>query len=206
MEFTAQSIIMTVFTGIVAGLSGYFGAYAKVKAEVRAATEGLRQTIENLRETTRAVEDEKARIMVESALESDLRKAVYALATATQSLVHSMCWLSWDAQVRHIVRADLSRMYDAEAHTLIPQIFGQMAVIKLLDSSLHARAYPFVEKLLGLDVAYGHAIALAESDVAAGTARLVELHGSALALGREAEQVIGSEVAIPRKCGGGLQS
>lgn len=198
MEFTATSILMALFTGVVAGISSYFASYGKVKAEVRAATEDLRQTIEILRETTRAAEVEKARIMVEATLASDLRKSVYALASASQSLVHSMCWISWDARARHVVRADLSRMYDAEVHKLMPEIFGQMAVIRLLDSNLHARAYSFVEKLTRLDVDFGNAIVLSETDVAAATERLKELHEFALELGEDAERVFGTEVAIPR--------
>lgn len=196
--YTEQSLIWTMISGIIAGLGGYLGSYIKVKAEVRAATDSLRQTIENLRETTRTVEIEKARILAESTLESDLRKAVYGLAATTQSLLHSMCWLSWSAQVRHLVKPDLSTLYDAEAHKLVPEIFGQMAVIKLLNKDLHARATPFVQRILALDVDYGNAIVIAETDGAAGTARFVELHDVALGLSREAEQVLGRDLAIPK--------
>jgi hypothetical protein len=48
MTFSLESIVFAIFTGIIAELASYFGSYSKVKAEVRAATEDLRQTIENL--------------------------------------------------------------------------------------------------------------------------------------------------------------
>ncbi len=133
MEFSAASILLTLFTGAIAGLASYFGSYSKVKAEVRAATEDLRQTIRNLIETTRAVELEKARIAADASLASDQRKTVYALAVATQSLVHSMCWLSWDATTRGTVRVEITKLYDTEAHKLLPEIFGQLALLRLLE-------------------------------------------------------------------------
>ena len=44
MDFTAPSILLTLFTGLMAGFGSYFGAYSKVKGEVRAATGRLTST------------------------------------------------------------------------------------------------------------------------------------------------------------------
>lgn len=196
MDFTAPSILLTLFTGLMAGFGSYFGAYSKVKGEVRAATEDLRQTIVNLRATTHAVELEKAQIAAQSALASDQRKAVYALAIATQSLVHSMCWLSWDSRARGLVRTDLARMYDVEVHKLMPELFGQLAVIRMLDEPLYCKAHTYVARLVQLDVAFGQAIVAAESDSAAAARTLADLHEISLQLGAEAESVFGVAVKV----------
>jgi len=198
MNSVEPGIASILLAAIAAGVGSYAGAYMKVKAEVRAATEGLRQTIENLRETTQAVESEKARIMIDSTMGAELRKAVYALATAVHALMHAMCWLSWDTQARRVVRRDLSQAYDAEAHKLIPEIFGQMAVIQLLDPQLHAHALPFVEKLVQLDVDYGNAIVLAERDADTSVMRLAELLDLSAALVKESDHVFGAEMALSR--------
>jgi hypothetical protein len=62
------------------------------------------------------------------------------LPATAQSLVHSMCWFSWDAKSRGTVRPDMSKLYDTEAHKGIPELFGELAVLRLLDKELHARA------------------------------------------------------------------
>ena len=78
----------------------------------------------NLAETTHTVETAKARVAADALLESDKRKTVYALAIATQSLIHSMCWLAWDASTRHEVRKTAADLYNAEAHKLLPELFS----------------------------------------------------------------------------------
>lgn len=175
MEFSGSGIVMALFTGVVAGLASYFSAYGKVKAEIRAATEDLKHTLANLAATTRVVELERARVAADAALASDRRKTLYALVSATQSLIHSMCWLSWDAAARNNVRPDLAKAYDAEAHKLLPEIFSQLAVLKILDEGLHARVYPFATELTRLDVEFGEAIVAAEIDVAGAAKRLRDL-------------------------------
>jgi hypothetical protein len=194
MEFSAQSILMVLFTGAITGLASYFGAYTKVKAEVRAATEDLKQTIRNLAETTRAVEIEKARVGAMTSRDTDKRKAIYSLAVATESLIHSMCWLSWDAKTRRSVRQELTRMYDAEAHKLLPEIFSQLALLHILDEELHANAYPFAWRLAGLDVKFGEAIVIADTDNAAGTERLTRLFGESIALQLDIDSLFGGKL------------
>lgn len=237
MDFTAGSIALTIFTGVVAGFASYFAAYMKGKAEVRAATEDLQRTIDNLRQstqvvelvkanaaadavylkvktevnaatevlqrtidnlrqTTQAVELEKAKIAAEATLASDQRKAVYALASTTQSLIHSMCWLSWDTKARKTVRVELAKMYDTEAHKLIPELFGQMAVIQLLDRPLYKRATHFITNIVRLDVKFGEAIIASEVQMAVGADQLAKLYDSASALFSEAESVFGVDFQL----------
>jgi hypothetical protein len=223
MEFTPSDITLALFTGLIAGLSSYFAAYSKVKAEVRAATEELTQTIRNLTATTRAVEVEKAKISAHSALMSDQRKAVYALSTATQSLIHSMCWLSWDTRIRGLARPEMMKAYDIEAHKLLPEIFSQLALLRLLDSDLqarkypslldtdsqmpatpllldadlHTRAYPFAARLAQLDVEFGEAIVLADSDATLGAAALRNLYQKANDLQFAIDELFGANPDVP---------
>jgi hypothetical protein len=191
MEFSASSIVMALFTGVVAGLASYFASYAKVKAEVRAATEDLKQTAANLAVTTRAVEVEKARVAADALLAAEQRKTLYALVSATQGLVHSMCWLSWDTAARKTLRLDLAKGYDAEAHKLLPEIFSQLALLKILDAELHARVYPYATQIAGLDVQFGEAIVLADFDLPGATSRLSELFQQAHDLQFEVNALFG---------------
>lgn len=196
MEFSSNSIFLALFTGVIAGLTSYFTSYSKVKAEVRAATEDLRQTIQNLAETTRAVEIEKARVASDAALASDWRKSVYALAVSAQSLAHSMCWLSWDAKSRGTVRPDISKLYDTEAHKLLPEMFGQLAVLRLLDKELHARAYPYASKLTALDARFGKAIVLAETNEAEAVQVFRELHADSYKVQMEIDTLFGGKLQL----------
>jgi hypothetical protein len=196
MEFSASSILTTIFTGVVAGLAGYFASYAKVKAEVRAATEDLRQTIQNLTATTRAVELEKARIAADASVASDKRKTVYALASATQSLIHSMCWLSWDTKTRLTMNTEMASAYNAEAHRLLPEIFSQLAVLRLLDPDLHERAYRYASKLTALDVLFGEAIIAGENDRQAGVEALTRLYSNSNEVQFEVDKLFGGQLKI----------
>lgn len=194
MQFSPESILLALFTGLITGLASYFGAYVKVKAEVKAATEDLRQTIQNLTETTRAVELEKARIAADTTLAGDKRKTLYAFATATQSLVHSMCWLSWDAKTRGNVRIEIAKQYDEEAHKLLPEIFSQLAVLRLLDKELHSSAYEHASRLTKLDVEFGEAIIAAENNNSEGTKMLGGLHKKSAALQFDIDTLFGGKL------------
>ena len=134
-EFTASSILLALLCGIVAGIASYFASYAKVRGELRAATEDMRQSLANLSTATRTVETEKAKVAADALLESERRKTVYALAIATQSLIHSMCRLAWDAGARREVRKTAGELCNAEAHKLLPELFSQLAVLRLVDPS-----------------------------------------------------------------------
>jgi hypothetical protein len=196
MEFTAGDIALALFTGLIAGFSSDLAAYSKVKAEIRAATEDLAQTIRNLTATTRAVEMEKAKIAADSALASDQRKAVYALSMATQSLIHSMCWLAWDAKTRGTARPEMMKAYDLEAHKVLPEIFSQLAILRLLDIGLHAHAYPYAVRLAQLDVEFGEAIVLSDGDAIQGTSALRDLYEKANDLQFAIDELFGGNPSL----------
>jgi hypothetical protein len=191
MVFTTESIAFAIFTGLIAGLASYFGAYTKVKAEMRAATEDLKQSIANISATTLAVELARAEVAASSALAADQRKAIYALAIAMQTLIHSMCWLSWDAKARNTVRGDMAKTYDTEAHKLLPEIFSQLALLKILDVDLHSRSYPHAHRLSSLDVEFGEAIVLSETDVSAASLRMCDLFDDTNELQRDIDILFG---------------
>ena len=179
MQFTVSSILLALLSGVVAGVASYFASYAKVRGELRAATEDMRQGLANLAMTTRTVETEKSRIAADALLASDKRKTVYALAIAAQSLIHSMCWLAWDASTRHEVRKTAAELYDTEAHKLLPELFSQLAVLRLVDPELHARAFTQATELVLLDVKFGEAVVLGETDNSGAARRLSTLYDTA---------------------------
>lgn len=167
MAFSAESILMSLFAALVAALGSYFASYSKVKGELRAAREDLERSITGQIASTMAHETAKLEVATKGALEADARKCIYALVSAVQGLVHSMCWLSWDAGQRKQVRRALSESYDLESHKLQPEIMAQQALLMRLDRRLHERARPSIEKLFRLDVRFGEAIVCSESDEAA---------------------------------------
>jgi hypothetical protein len=187
-----------LFTGIVAGLAAYVASYSKMRGELRAATEDLEQTIRNQTATIRATELEKAKVEAVAAMAADQRKAIYALAFACQSLAHSMCWLSWDTANRGRIREELVCMYDAEVHRLLPEIFGQLAVLKLLDPDLHARAYEYASKLAALDVQFALAAIDGEKASRAGVERFKLLAAETRDLQVEIDALFGGELQLTR--------
>jgi hypothetical protein len=162
MSFTPESILFSLFTAVVAGLGSYFGYYVKARAELRAATEDLKQHVANQAELTRAIESEKLRVATEGAVGAEARQCIYALVAAVQSLLHSMCWLAWDATHRKTVRKALAELYDSEAHKLQPEILARQALLLRLDGPLYARLQHSIKELFLLDVRFGEAIVLSE--------------------------------------------
>lgn len=175
MTFTVESILLSLFTALVAGLGSYFGYYVKARAELRAATEDLKQHIVNQAEVTRAVEREKLKIATEGAVGSEARKCIYSLVSAIQSHLHSMCWLAWDATQRNTVRDELAKLYDLDAHRLQPEILAQQALLSRLDNLLYQRTQKCIEKLFDLDVRFGKTIVLSETMMPPAVTALREL-------------------------------
>jgi len=182
MEFTPESILLSLFTSLVTGVGSYFAVYVKGKAELRAATEGLKRYIANQAELTRAVETEKLKISTEGAIGTEARKCLYSLVAAVQSLLHSMCWLGWDTLQRSTTRAALMELYDAEAHKLQPEILAQQALLMRLDPPLYLRSRECIAELFRLDVGFGEAIVLSETDQHAAVESLTRLYYQALSL------------------------
>lgn len=186
--------LSALIAGVIGGLTAYLASYSKVRGELRAVTEELEQTIRTQTTIIRATESERAEVTAHASLAADQRKAVYALAIASQSLVHSMCWLSWDAANRGVIRKELVELYDAEVHRLLPEIFGQLAVLRILDPDLHSRGYEYASKLVAMDVQFALAAIAGEKDAVAGIERFTELSGQTSNLQIGIDALFGGEL------------
>jgi hypothetical protein len=182
MSFTPESIALSLFTAVVAGLGSYVGFYVKAKAELRAAKEDLKDYISNQIELTSAVENEKLKVAIAGALAVEARQCIYALIAALQSLLHSMCWLAWDATNRKVVRKELAVLYDSEAHKGSPEIMARQTLLFRLDPPLYQRSKQMIDMLWALDVRFGEAIVLSEKDESAAVSLLSGLLHETLAL------------------------
>jgi hypothetical protein len=185
MTFTFESIILSLFTALIAGLGSYFGSYIKGKAELRAATEDLKRFIENQVAITNAVEGEKLEIATRGALAAETRACIYSLVAAVQSLAHSMCWLGWDADIRKMLRKAVADQYDMEAHKIQPEIMAQLARLSRLDIPLYQSVTEPIMKLFDLDAKFAEAIFIAETNQAAALEKLSKLYPESLKMQSE---------------------
>ena len=127
-------------------LSGWLGAYLKVKGENLATKEDFQEMLRRVEDNTRAVEAAKASVAREVSLDTELREAVRQFTAAAGALVHSMCWLTWDCIYRKRVDAKMVGGYDEEAHRQLPIIMAQLAVIAMLSRDAHAKLSPFADE------------------------------------------------------------
>jgi hypothetical protein len=182
MQFSPESILLALFTGIGAGIGAYIAAYMKGKGELKAATEGLATFVDNQKALTRAQEDEKLKIATQGALASETRKCVYALVVACQGLIHSMCWLAWHTKEKSDISLNFLQSYDEEAHKLLPEILAQQTVLAHLDHTLYDNSKECVDKIFSLDLGFGNATILARENPEAAVLRLRELYAEAIIL------------------------
>jgi hypothetical protein len=164
MEFTAPSILFSVFAALIAAFGAGLTSYMTSKAAVRAATEDITKVLEKLREETKVVEATKQEIAIAAALQTDLIRAVYGWMAAAQSLLHSMCWLAWDAKERGTASAALCSSYNMETHKLIPELLAQSATIRLIRMRCYSALEAHLNELFKLDAEFGKTILLAETD------------------------------------------
>jgi hypothetical protein len=164
LQFTPSYILLTLFFGILTALIGFLAAYAKSKGERRAAREHVEETIREQAQAAAAIELEKAKVGAQALHEADRRKCIFALATVSQSFLHSMCWCAWTFRRRPSLRHKATERYDEEAHQLTPQVMGQLALLQLLDQTFHDLASPLMQEIFALDVEFGEAIVTSETD------------------------------------------
>jgi hypothetical protein len=175
--------------------AAYFGAYAKRRGESLATKHDFQEGLRQLADSTRTVENIKLETDARKALDNELRTALQGLTTSMARLLHSMCWLTWDARARERVNPALTAGYDKEAHEIMPLMTGQLALIASYDKGLHDELAPFVSDVFALDAAIGDAMVACERDEARGLPELVRQHGHALAKERELRVRIANVVA-----------
>ena len=187
MSKDPSDFLLALVGGLLGGsfLTAYIAAFWKTKGELKAATKGLTQYIDNQVALTRALEDEKLRVATQGALAFETRKTLYELVVACQSLLHSMCWLAWHAKATKELTDDQLRSYDEEAHKFLPQVLAQQTVLAHLDWTLYSASKSCVENLFVLDVDFGNTIALSKRDPVAAVTAFEQLHRKATLLSDE---------------------
>jgi hypothetical protein len=155
-------IVPAVIAAIFGAVTGWVGAYLKVKAENYATKQEFDEALQRLAENTRTVGEENARIARRAALDSELREAVRQFAVAAGGLIHSMAWLMWDCVERKRISTTMVAAYDQEVHRLSPTIVAQLAVIAMLDREVHEKLSPFADEIFGVDLGLSNAIVAEE--------------------------------------------
>jgi hypothetical protein len=110
----------------------------------------------------------------------EYRTAFREFTAGITSMLHSMCWLTWDAKTRKKYNPDMMKKYDDEVHILMPRIIGNLAVMASL-SAIHEELTEFVEKMLRLDSQIGEA-AVACEERSENVGSFNTYHAEALAL------------------------
>lgn len=179
----AVSLLLAAATGAIGLLTGWAGAYLKVRGEKYATRAEFVETLRQLEETTRRVERIKSEVAAEIstgvALGRELRDAVRGYAEAVGGLTHSMCWLTWDCKVRERLDPEMVKAYDVEVHRLSPAIVGQLAVVSMLDRRIADKLAPWADEVFSLDADVGNAVVKAEGHLQTGLPLLVKLHADA---------------------------
>ena len=127
------NVVGLAVTALVALVAGALGAYVNARMVGYATQHDFSQALLRLEENTRAVGEINATIARRSTLDSELREAVREFAVAAGGMIHGMCWLTWDCVEREKVNPALVSGYDKEAHTLLPAMVAQLAVIAMLN-------------------------------------------------------------------------
>jgi hypothetical protein len=125
-----------------------------------------------------------------------LRATVKQATTAIGSLVHSICWLTWDCVERKRLDPDMVKRYDDDAHRLMPEIIGQLAAIAMLHSGVHARLGPLADEVIGLDAQVGDGVIHGEQDLQTGLSQLRGCHEHGMALERRVRSVVADLFAV----------
>ncbi|MFN7961385.1 MAG: hypothetical protein U0002_08950 [Thermoanaerobaculia bacterium] len=186
-----NGFILGATSGVLGILVGWLVAYARVKGENLATKEDFAAILRQTEANTRAIEAARASVARQHTLDAELRQAVFVYTKALTSLLHSICWLTWDAKVRGRVDQGLARNYDSEVHRLSPDMVGQLAVISMLHPEVHRRLAPYSSQVFALDVDVASALVLTEQNLESGLADLTDCHRRA----NELEERFRSEVA-----------
>src|SRR5262245_18474031 len=196
MQFTPESIALALFTGVVGALGAYFGAYVKPKAELKAATEDLKQYIANQVALTAAIEGEKLQKAISGAVASESRQCINSLVRSAHSLAHSICWLQWDVAHRQAINREMAQQYNVEAHKAIPELLAQQQILSSLDSTMYHRSKAAIDSLMELDAKVGRLILKSEGNQLQSSKQMSELFEEVQSTGAKLQEAFLGNVRL----------
>jgi hypothetical protein len=158
------NVVQLVIGALVGLVAGWVGAYAKVRGENLATRHDFEEVHARSVRNTNAIANVQAMVARSQVLDAELREAVRQLTVAVSSVLHSMCWLTWDSKARRRIDPEMVRRYDAELHDLSPKIIGQLAVIAALSPNTHMKLDPFVSRVFRHDAQIGDTIVSGEAE------------------------------------------
>lgn len=174
----AWSVVLAL---AVSGITAFLVTYAKTSGKNYATKEDIHNELARLF----ASEKIKKEVELRRALAEEQRQALQKLISASASLLHSMCWLTWRTKVRGRQDSAAASTYDAEAHRLLPEISTHLALVASYDVKLHDQIGALIDQIFWLDGAIGDSIVECESDHPKGVSRLVMLHDQTTTLERD---------------------
>ena len=138
---------------VATALAGLSGAIAGIAAAIITAL------LLHKNEKRRIKEDR------EKAISEDLSEASQNLTIKMAASLHSMCWLTWLARYGpNRVDQDRIDLYDEEQHKILPEIFGYLSTVAIIDADIYEKLKPLAYKIFALDAYIGEACLLLESD------------------------------------------
>jgi hypothetical protein len=161
---SSPSVVWLILTALVGVVAGALGAYVNARVIGYTTMKDFDNALDRERQRTFATGKITAEIARDAALDTELREAVRQFATAAGSMIHSMCWLTWDCTARNRIDEGMVTNYDAEAHKLSPTIVAQLAVIGMLSRDVHRKLSSIVDEIFALDLELSNAI-VAEQQV-----------------------------------------
>src|SRR5262249_7219120 len=102
------------------------------------------------------LEEKKLKAARQDALNKEIGLRMVQLTTDLASAVHSMAWLTWSSNREMLTQAKIDS-YDAEMHTVLPKISGDVVAIGALDAGLGQLANTLWRDVVRLDVEIGEA-------------------------------------------------
>ena len=155
---------VTLIIAIIGALAGIVGGALSGRREAR-------------------LDQQKWNREISEAFKSDLRSTVRDLITKIAEAIHAMCWLCWLAKYgpEQLEKAK-TEQYDAEMHTLLPQITGLYAVIAGMDQEVYNKLGPIIREVMSLDAQVGAAGLIFDANKPDTARGLADLHQQTLDL------------------------
>ncbi|TGE21609.1 hypothetical protein E5K00_15125 [Hymenobacter aquaticus] len=141
------------------------------------------------------IEHEKWQRALSDGFRSELRATVQQLTHKLSEAIHSMCWLTWQAEYGpEKLTQERIDQYDEEMHRLLPQIIGLHAVLAGMDYEVFSQLRGIVDDALKQDAGIGYAhLAFTEQDKSSARG-LASQHEQAVALESQLSQAVAEAI------------